>query len=135
MLKIALNPEERRGAEVMAYYAGGGAVGVVSHEDEALLLERSGPPRLVEMSRRGRDDEASRIICGVIGRLHALRAEPAPRGLVPLAVWFRELDAAAAKHGGMFAEAARVAGDLLARPTNPIVLHGDIHHGNILARY
>jgi streptomycin 6-kinase len=132
MLKIALNAEERRGAELMVYYAGDGAVGVVAHEDEALLLERSGAPRLVEMSQGGRDDEASRIICGVVGRLHARRENPAPSGLVPLPIWFRDLDAAAAQQDGMFGEGARVASDLLSRATNPIPLHGDIHHGNIL---
>jgi streptomycin 6-kinase len=116
----------------MVYYAGEGAVRVLAHEDEALLLERSGPARLVEMAQRGSDDEASRIICGVMARLHAHHAGPQPPRLVPLQTWFRELDAADAKLGGAFAEAARVAADLLAKPTDPIVLHGDIHHGNIL---
>jgi streptomycin 6-kinase len=132
MLRIALHVEERRGAELMVYYAGDGAVGVVAYEDEALLLDRVGSPRLIEMAQRGQDDEASRIICGVVARLHAPRASPAPGGLVPLRTWFEALDAAAAGHGGVFSEAARMAAELLAQPTHPVVLHGDIHHGNIL---
>lgn len=63
--------------------------------------------------------------------LHAPRVEP-PKGLVPLALWFRELEPAAARHGGILVKAAAAANDLLAAPQGVVVLHGDIHHGNIL---
>lgn len=64
MLKIAVEAEERWGAALMVWWGGEGAVRVLAHEGEALLLERaSGEDSLVEMSRNGRDDEASRIIC------------------------------------------------------------------------
>lgn len=133
MLKLALHEEERRGAAVMAYYAGDGAARVFASEGEALLLERaSGGAALIEMARSGRDDEASAIICGAVARLHAPRELPTPPDLMPLQVWFQELDVAGIKHGGVFAEAAATAEKLLTEPGETVVLHGDIHHANVL---
>ena len=132
MLKIALEPEERRGAEMMVWWGGKGAVPVLAHEGDALLLERIvGGASLNNMARAGRDDEASRIICAVVAKLHAPRHRP-PLAPVPLARWFRALDPAAARHGGVLRLAAATAHDLLGEPRDVAVLHGDIHHGNIL---
>ena len=133
MLKIALHEEERRGSALMAYYTGDNAARVLACEGEALLMERArGGAPLIEMARSGRDDEATTIICGVIARLHAPRKSPLPSDLPPLHTWFRELDLAGLKHGGLFAEGAITARELLAHPREIVVLHGDIHHGNVL---
>ena len=128
MLKVAFNAEERAGGAFMAWWAGQGAAAVLAHDAEAVLLERAqGASSLSVMARAGRDDEASRIICGVVAGLHAPR--PA---LCPLKTWFRELEAAARSHGGIFAVAMVELDDLLANPRETGVLHGDIHHDNIL---
>jgi streptomycin 6-kinase len=52
--------------------------------------------------------------------------------LFPLAQWFEELEPAAAAQGGVLALSAGAARDLLASQREVAVLHGDIHHGNIL---
>jgi len=132
MLKIAVEAEEKRGAALMIWWNGEGAVRVLAHDAAALLLERAcGDRSLVEMSRNGRDDEASRIICEVAATLHAPRSNPPP-ALIPLSHWFRELGPASAKYGGILDLAATIADGLLAEPHDVTVLHGDIHHGNIL---
>jgi streptomycin 6-kinase len=132
MLKVALEPEERWGAVLMVWWNGDGAARVLAHEGDALLLERAvGKASLVEMAQNGRDDEASRIICAVAARLHAPRNRPPPE-LVPLQHWFRELDPAAARYGGLLSKAAAAARELLANPQDVVPLHGDIHHDNIL---
>ena len=133
MLKIALEAEERRGATLMVWWGGDGAVRVLAHEGDALLMERPlGGASLAEMAASGRDDEASRIICAAAARLHAPRTCPPPPTLVPLVRWFEELDPAAARHAGILRQAAAAARELLADPRDVVVLHGDIHHGNIL---
>jgi len=105
---------------------------VLTQDGNALLLERAlGGASLVEMAHGGRDDEASRILCGVAARLHAPRPT-SPPALVPLPIWFQELESAAAAHGGLLVEAAAAARVLLADPHEVCVLHGDIHHANIL---
>jgi streptomycin 6-kinase len=132
MLKIALEPEERTGAALMTWWAGEGAALVLAHEGDALLLERaSGARSLADMAQQGQDDEASRILCVTAARLHEARASPTP-ALVPLERWFAELAPAAARHGGILLQSARVARTLLASPQEIRVLHGDLHHGNVL---
>jgi streptomycin 6-kinase len=133
MLKIATEPEERRGAETMVWWAGEGAARVLAHEGDALLMERAtGDVSLAEMARSEGDDEAMRILCAAAARLHAPRPQALPSSLVPLATWFRELEPAAGRYGGILADAAAMARHLLADPREILVLHGDIHHGNIL---
>ena len=132
MLKIAVEAEEKCGAALMIWWNGEGAARVLAHDDDALLLERaSGERSLIEMSQNGRDDEASRIICEVAATLHAPKSNPPPT-LIPLSQWFRELFPAASRYGGVFDIAAATANELLAEPHDVTVLHGDIHHGNIL---
>ena len=133
MLKVATEAEERRGVESMIWWGGNGAARVLAHDGDALLMERAmGEGSLIEMARTDRDDEASRIICAVASRLHAPRARPRSTTLVPLTRWFAELKPAAAQHGGLLSLAATTAHELLDEPREIVVLHGDIHHGNIL---
>jgi len=132
MLKIARADEERRGGTLMAWWNGGGAARVLAQHGEALLLERlSGPRSLAAMVAAGHDDEASRILCDVAARLHAPRPGPPP-DLVPLDRWFEALAPAARTHGGLLAQADAAAQALLSAPREFVVLHGDIHHGNVL---
>jgi streptomycin 6-kinase len=134
MLKVATAEEERPGAALMAWWGGEGAARVLARERDALLMERvEGGRSLAEMARAGvaGDNEASRLLCAAAARLHARAGEPPP-GLVPLSRWFAALEPAAARHGGVLREAAAVARELLAAPREVVVLHGDLHHGNVL---
>ena len=132
MLKIATEAEERFGGGLMAWWEGDGAARVYAHEGDALLMERAmGSRSLAEMARNGRDDEACRIICQAAAQLHAPRRGLVPP-VVPLSERFRELWPAAEKHGGIWTLAASAARELLATPQDEVILHGDIHHGNIL---
>jgi streptomycin 6-kinase len=117
---------------LMAWWNGDGAARVLAHDEHALLLERATRTRsLADMARNGDDDGANRIICGVIARLHAKRDVPPP-DLIPLSRWFEPLDRAGLAHGSYLARAAATARELLQSPEDIVVLHGDIHHGNVL---
>ena len=131
MLKLTAQPDEIRGGAVMAWWAGDGAAPVLARDGGALLLARAeGGRSLSDMARGGDDDRACQIICETARHLHLTR--PNPPELTPLAVWFRELEPAAATHGGLLAAAWSAASALLAEPQDPVVLHGDLHHDNIL---
>jgi streptomycin 6-kinase len=133
MLKLSHAPEEIAGGALMQWWAGDGAARVLAREGEALLLERAmGPRSLAEMARGGDDDEACRILCAAGARLHAPRAAAPPASLAPLEPWFRQLWPTAQAHGGLYARSAAAARALLAAPQPPRVLHGDLHHGNVL---
>ncbi len=133
MLKVAGHDDERIGGKVMSWWDGEGAARVLAHDDTAILMERAeGTASLAVMSRSGHDDEACAILCEVVARLHKPRSDPPPGGLVTLEHWFRELAPAAASHGGILPESAKVAKLLLADQRDIRVLHGDLHHDNVL---
>lgn len=132
MLKLAHEQEEeRRGGRLMSWWNGDGAARVLAEDDGVLLLERAtGVRSLAAMARAGQDDEATRILCRATRRLHEHPAPPPP-DLVSLDDWFAPLlqanDAA-----GVIAQGRDVARELLAHPQEIVVLHGDIHHENVL---
>jgi streptomycin 6-kinase len=133
MLKIATSEHEMAGARLMAWWDGDGAPRVLAIEDGALLMERIPAGRsLADLARNGGDDEAMRILCAVGDRLHAPRAGGLPDGLFPLASWFRALAPAAATHGGILSASLEAYRALLAEPRDIVVLHGDLHHNNVL---
>lgn len=132
MLRITVLDEAKGSEVLLAWWDGRGAARVLGMDGDALLLERAeGSRSLAEFARNGRDDEATRIICHVTAQLHAPRAKPLP-DLIPLHAWFEALWPAAATHGGLLARSAEAARVLFADPRDVGVLHGDIHHENIL---
>ncbi|MEX0809747.1 MAG: aminoglycoside phosphotransferase family protein [Dongiaceae bacterium] len=132
MLKIAIEAEEKFGGLLMSWWDGEGAARVLAYDEGALLLERAeGTRSLAAMARDRRDDETTRILCDVAARLHAPRGKPWP-DLIPLEPWFGALLPMAALQGGLLAESAALACELLDAPREIGVLHGDIHHDNVL---
>jgi streptomycin 6-kinase len=133
MLKVALEAEERFGNLLMLWWGGQGTAPIMAHEGEALLMERAqGKRSLIDLARKGNDDEASHIICKVVAQLHKPAGLLPPKNIVPLKQWFRQLKPTATLHGGILSLAAKTADELLATPRENVTLHGDVHHGNIL---
>lgn len=131
-LKISRTQEEQAGNRLMAWWEGEGAAPVLAHDGEALLMERaSGPASLTQLVNDGQDEQATRILCAVAARLHTPRAKPSP-ALAPLEQCFESLWRAAALHRGIFAQSETTARELFKTPRDLRVLHGDIHHGNVL---
>ncbi len=132
ILKITDDDSERIGCELMVWWNGNGAAKVLAHAAGAILLERAtGAGSLADMSWTGNDAQACRIICHAASRLHHTRNASTP-ALTPLHHWFRDLAPAAKKHGGILTHCAAVANILLSSPRDEVVLHGDLHHSNIL---
>jgi streptomycin 6-kinase len=136
MLKIALIEEEARGAALLQWWGGRGAAPVLEREGWATLMVRAtGTRDLAAMAASGRDAAATEILVRTALHLHDRPAPTAPEEvpLVPLRDWFREL-LAGGSGDPLLAEAAETAKRLLAgtKPADVAVLHGDIHHGNVL---
>ncbi len=133
MLKLLLHEEERTGSAVLAWWGGNGAVRVLARDGDGLLLERAAGNRsLVAMATQGDDDTATRTICGVANRLHAPRPSPPPSGLPLLKQWFAPLEPFARERGGIIATAQQLTERLLATEQDVRILHGDLHHDNVL---
>ena len=141
MLKVPLVEEERRGGRLMAAWAGRGAAPVLASDaDGTVLMARADDPGILvrEASADGadadaRDDRATRILARAAARLHRVpREAPVVAEAVPLAVWFRELVEPARPLPRALDRGAAVARELLAGSGSAAVLHGDVHHGNVL---
>lgn len=131
MLKLSTCAEEQRGAALLAWWNGDGAVPVLAHRGDALLMLRAGGAReLVDICARGDDATATEIICNVAQRLH--RPRRAPPLLCPLRQWFRGLFDVGRTQGGTLRECATIAEALLSSPQDQRPLHGDLHHENVL---
>ncbi len=118
--------DEAGGAIALQYFAGRGAVRLLEKDDHAQLMHYADGRFLKEL----KDAAATEIACEVIALLHG-RQEPLPVSLPSMQANFRALLA----HEGcsMLAEGARLARQLLASEREIVVLHGDLHHKNILA--
>lgn len=132
MLKVAVEKDEKLGNEVMVWWDGNGAAEVWAHDVEALLMERAlGPANLKAMSMAGEDDAATRVLCAAARRLHGV-PKPPPPAMITMERWFADLLAHGEKYGGTIAEGLRIARRLLTAETEKCVLHGDLHHENVL---
>jgi len=132
MLKVTDDADEQTGNALMTWWEGNGAAKVIAHENEAILLARAtGSASLATMSRKGQDNEACRILCATANRLHQPSTRPWPR-LTTLYEWFSSLKPAALKYGGTLTICAETSEELLSSPRDIVVLHGDLHHGNVL---
>jgi streptomycin 6-kinase len=121
--------EEARGASYLQALSGRGAVQVYARHGPAILMEHCPGPSLGDLSRAGRDTEATEILCDVIQTLHAAPVDRT--GLEPLAHRFAPLTEATLDDD--LGRAAQIARDLPADPVPPVALHGDLHHDNILS--
>lgn len=139
MLKIATYPTEMIGNGVLAWWngesddVGSGAARVLASDGAAIVMERAiAPGSLLRLYQEGRTDEAVAVIVATAKALHSPRGAAPPPGLVPLEHWFAGLETAANRDGGVLRDSARAATTLLAENGARTVLHGDLHHENIL---
>jgi streptomycin 6-kinase len=132
MLKAAMQPREVRAAAYLEWLDGSGAVQVMAREGDATLMERAiGHRSLIEMELKGDGEEALRILCEVGCSLHAARPSP-PAELLDLPTWFARLHDVGARRGGALKRASDRAAVLIAEQRQIRVLHGDLHHWNVL---
>lgn len=138
VLKLLASAEvdEQRGALALRYFDGHGAVRLLRSDEGAQLMEYAPGPALVTLVEEGKDEEATRILAGVIKQLHSVPQHAPTDGMVRLEHWFAALfaKAEADKQAGIesiYRRAAAMAARLLADPQDVRVLHGDIHHYNI----
>ena len=136
MVKIALVDEEVRGAALLQWWGGRGAAPVLARDERAILMERAtGTRDLAALAGSGQDAAATEILVRTTLALHDHPAPTVRDGvqLVSLRDWFRDL-LATDSDDPLLQRAAELADRLLSTTTTDdvVVLHGDIHHGNVL---
>jgi streptomycin 6-kinase len=133
MLKmLKRSGDERTAGSLLHYFAGSGAVQLIAADDDGLLMERADDDvSLRMMAVTGGDEQAAEILAACVRRLHAPRDHPAPRELTALRDRFRSLFARQTELP-VLSHCADVARQLLANGREITVLHGDLHHDNVL---
>lgn len=118
---------------VLRCFNGNGAVRLFNSDDGAHLLEYAEGKPLRELVARGNDDEATAIVCNVVNFLHSYSG-PIPSGLISMERNFRSLfqKVKSEPQDSIYVVGARVAERLLQSEQEVRVLHGDIHHENII---
>jgi streptomycin 6-kinase len=137
VLKVIREPgDEWRCGEIAAKFGGRGVVQVHEHMPGAALFEKLDPgDPLAALTIAGRDDEATEILATLLGRM---APDDPPEGCPTVEQWA----GAFVRHAGSGDErvpaalvepAQRVYSDLCATQRNPALLHGDLHHYNVLS--
>ncbi len=127
----------RQEATALRVFGGRGAVRLLAEEPGALLIERAVPGERAAALVRHDDDAATEALMSVAQRLHE---PPPPRtGLPHLRDEGRAFRDHLARFPGddplprrLVEAAAGLFDDLCADPSGDVVLHGDLHHDNVL---
>lgn len=118
--------DEHRAPAVLDFWKEGPVVRISRWEERVQLLEYVDGPSLVEFD----DEEADPILICLLKKLHAFGKPPA--GLPCLKEYFLSLFKRA-EHDPEFRPGAAIATRLLDFPEGaPRLLHGDLHHGNVM---
>ena len=136
VLKQFAGADEAAQAAALALWEGHGAVRVAEVEAGALLMERAWPGTpLSGLAFEGNDDAATHAVCDVIAVLHR---DPAPGGFRTVEDWGQGFDRVRARALAEGADAAMIDparalyDDLCRSQGDRFLLHGDLHHDNIL---
>jgi streptomycin 6-kinase len=140
ILKIGVpNPELTTEIEALSIYAGRGSVRLleVDRDRGALLLERLRPG--TPLWSVADDEEATRIAARVMGQLW--RPVPPDHPFPTVQRWARGMDRMRAYFGGssgpfpraLVEKAEGLFAELVDSMAEPVLLHGDLHHENILS--
>jgi streptomycin 6-kinase len=141
ILKLGVpNPELLSEIDALRFYQGRGCVRLLAWDREvgALLLERLQPGTPLSRLCPGYDERATSIAAGVMRALW--RPAPEEHAFVTVGRWaagFQRLRARFDGETGPLPEgrvrqAEQIFADLLASAAEPTLLHGDLHHDNIL---
>ena len=137
VLKVVKEPgDEWRCGEVAAKFGGRGVVTVHEFAEGAAVFERLDPGEpLAALTKAGRDEEATDILATLLGRMAP--ADP-PEWCPKVEQWGEAFARYAASSDTrvpreLVEPAQRIYAALCAAQRVPALLHGDLHHYNVLS--
>jgi streptomycin 6-kinase len=132
ILKLSLDSDSlKREANALKAFAGFGVVKLLMEQEGVLLLEQVMPGESLRSFFPKRDDESVRIACDCLKRLH--QAEIPKNHQFPLVSdWLNTLDTEHNIPSAYLERARELRNELLVSSAQSVLLHGDLHHDNIL---
>jgi streptomycin 6-kinase len=142
VLKLAVPGSDHQPVEAatLRAYAGAGAVRLLGYDPDrgALLLRRAVPGRMLRHLVAERDEDATAVVASLIRELHAAPAPDA--GVPPLLRARSSFEHYLAEHADdaplprrLVSRALGLFDELAASAGEPVLLHGDLHHDNVLS--
>lgn len=128
--------DEMHGAEILSLWSGQGAAKVFAYDNGAVLIEKLYGPDLYAFSEMGREDLATEVFINIIKKIHAVQV-PEQNTLPPLKKLFETLYKF--KKGPeeimpLVLHALYLADELQMTQEHTVLLHGDLHHENVMRR-
>jgi streptomycin 6-kinase len=126
---------EWHSGEILEAFDGRGVVRALEHAGGAVLLEHLRPgTSLNSLARSGADDEATEILAEVIA---AMAPRTATDAVATVSDWGRSFDRHIATRDStiprqLVRDAHRLFSTLFSTQAAPRLLHGDLHHDNVL---
>jgi aminoglycoside phosphotransferase (APT) family kinase protein len=132
ILKLGFNVKAlAKEAHCLKAFSGHGAAKALVHEEGMLIIERAIPGETLKGYFPQRDDEAIKIACTIIKNLH--RADvPENHDFYHVSELLQRLDNNFDIPRHILAKARKKRDDLIASSDKTVLLHGDLHHDNIL---
>ena len=119
-------------AAALKAFKGHGVVDVIDQTGGALLIERAITRHSLKEFFPNREDEAIAITIEVIKKLHSV-PKINQKGFSTINDWLAALDKPCEQLGQSLIKARTLCDELLNTTDVSILLHGDLHHDNILA--
>lgn len=137
VLKVLRQPgDEWRSGEVLDAFGGRGIVRVYEYIEGAVLLERLNPGTpLAVVTLEGRDEEATRILAGVIRRMsHPFKSSKSFATAQEWGLGFRRYLTSGDTQipGDLVEQSEQIYQELCASQRGARLLHGDLQHYNVL---
>ncbi len=132
ILKISLDLDGiKQEASMLRAYAGLGTIALLAESRGAILLTKAIPGMPLSDYFPTQEQEAIIIACTIITRLHQDEIPTAIK-LPTLQDWLKTLDQESNIPNSYRQKALEFAKHLIATSPSPVLLHGDLHHDNIL---
>ena len=136
VLKVIKRPgDEWHCGAILEAFDGNGVARVHKFVDGAALLERLEPGNsLAGVALSGHDEQATDVLAGVMRRMSPRDQPPHAVPVQNLANGFQRYLSSGNEHipKGLVEHAQQVYGELCASQTRVRLLHGDLHHYNVL---
>ena len=134
ILKLGLDIDGlKREAFALKAFAGFGVVNVLIENDGMLLLECAVPGHSLKTYFPEQDHEAVLITCDCLNRLHQAPI-PNDHRFPSIEDWLLALDKDTHIPTHYLQKAINLRDELIATSATPVLLHGDLHHDNIIKK-
>ena len=132
ILKLGLDIDGlKREAYALKSFAGFGVVSVFAEDDGMLLLECAVPGDSLKTYFPEQENEAVLITCDCLNRLHQAPI-PNDHRFPSIEDWLLALDKDTHIPTHYLQKAINLRDELIATSATPVLLHGDLHHDNII---